>query len=99
MQTKPMLRAVRRHHVARLKKSRASYWSARHKPNSPEQLGKLVQTPAICSCPMCGNPRKYRDLATHQEQAMLQEGLHRVEDDELLRMPNLALRLPKPNSW
>lgn len=98
MLTKPMRRAVRRHHVARLKKSRASYWSARHRPNSPEQLGKLVQTPAICSCPMCGNPRKYLGLATIQEQSMMQEGIHRVEPDEHQRMPNLALRLPKPTS-
>lgn len=51
-------RSVRRHHITRLKKIRSKYyWSWDYK--NPKQVGKLVHTPALCSCHMCGNPRKH----------------------------------------
>lgn len=76
-------RAVRRHHIARLKKTRAKYWGyhrytksidalyARqeyvgvrgHSVMDPDQLGKVVQYPASCSCPGCGNSRKYYGMS------------------------------------
>ena len=36
--------------------------------------GKIVlQTPAVCSCWMCGNPRKWFKQPTIQERRMFQE--------------------------
>jgi hypothetical protein len=58
-------RAVRRQQIARLKKNRKSYWGynkARGMTTdvmSPAQLGRIVQYPQACSCPGCGNQRKY----------------------------------------
>lgn len=63
-------RAVRRFHVARLKRTRKNYWGypnnyhvGRDEPPvtpigmSPAQLGKMVQNPQMCSCLGCGNQR------------------------------------------
>jgi hypothetical protein len=65
-------RAVRRHHVARLKHKRQYYWgygtrghsgcALDEPPGPPERmdekvLGKVVQTPQMCSCLGCGNQR------------------------------------------
>jgi len=62
-------RAVRRAHVDRLKKARASYygynrvgWGDPTEVNQTmdeRQLGRVVHTPKCCSCYMCGNPRKW----------------------------------------
>jgi hypothetical protein len=64
-------RAVRRHHVKRLKAKRKTYWGyprlERYGPgNIPlgpdrmnaHQLGKVVQYPQACSCAGCGNVRR-----------------------------------------
>lgn len=48
-------RAVRRAHVARLKKARRFWWG---RELSPKELGRVVRTPKSCSCWMCGNPRR-----------------------------------------
>lgn len=62
-------RAVRRHHVARLKAKRRHFWGwskkevdhmhgliiSDHMP--PNVLGKAVHTPQMCSCLGCGNQR------------------------------------------
>lgn len=63
-------RAVRRHHVARIKHNRKHYWGYpnRHRqrrdelPQSPVEmepriLGKVLRTPQLCSCWACGNQR------------------------------------------
>ena len=34
---------------------------------TPVLIGKASHTPAMCSCHMCGNPRKYWKLKTIQE--------------------------------
>ena len=34
---------------------------------SPRMVGKKAHTPAMCSCHMCGNPRKYWKEKTIQE--------------------------------
>ena len=61
-----MNRALRRHHTARLKHKRRHDL---HFAGMP--LGMHVQTPARCSCWMCGNPRRFngnsRDAKTMQE--------------------------------
>ncbi len=66
-------RAQRRHDRARLKKKRQYYWGYGHisewigrTPDvageinymSPATAGFVVNTPAPCSCYMCGNPRR-----------------------------------------
>ena len=57
--------AIRRHHKARLKKKRQRYWNQEQMP--PNILGILMETPCMCSCPMCGNPRRHFGLKTRQE--------------------------------
>jgi len=61
-------RAVRRHHVDRLKHKRKHYWGYSRNgfdaTNTPvemdaRQLGKVVQYPQICSCGGCGNVRRH----------------------------------------
>lgn len=62
----------RRHHRERLKKSRATYWGGVSACRTP---GRVIDTPAVCSCWMCGNPRKYSGERTIQERSA--EGLFR----------------------
>jgi len=51
-------RAIRRQHIARLKKSRASYWGAdKNNPLPKKTLGKLAATAKPCSCWQCASPR------------------------------------------
>lgn len=54
-------RALRRHHLARMKaKARKVY----HWNDEPERLANHLK---VCSCPMCGNPRKWFNEKTLQE--------------------------------
>lgn len=52
------MRAQRRHHIQRLKHNRRYYWG-RDLSSEPTALGKCVNNPAICSCPMCGSRRRF----------------------------------------
>jgi len=63
---KNMQRALRRHHVARLKAKRRFHWrmDLRHEPR---RLGIAIHTPCPCSCWMCGNPRRHLNEPTWQE--------------------------------
>lgn len=54
-----MNRALRRHHRQRVKNNRKKYWTVFPHEESPKRLGIITTTPCICSCWMCGNPRKY----------------------------------------
>lgn len=70
-------RAIRRHHARRLKAHRAGYWgfqspqrADRTKP-TPLQLGLLLNCPAMCSGPCCGNPRRWFREITLQERRLL----------------------------
>ena len=58
---KDMSRGNRLHQVKLLKKKRSGYWG-RTWDKTPEQLGKLSQTPANCANDCCANPRKYSQL-------------------------------------
>lgn len=49
-------RAIRRAEISRLKKVRSRYYRFWNK--TPANLGKIVNTACLCSCWMCGNPRK-----------------------------------------
>lgn len=51
-------KALRIHHRDRLKRKRRFYWG-RDLSREPEALSKIVDTPKPCSCPMCGNIRRY----------------------------------------
>jgi hypothetical protein len=70
-------RAIRRHHIARLKKKRKNYWGyptfwypgviedrfgRAPQPMDARQLGKVVQYPASCSCAGCCNARRAPSL-------------------------------------
>lgn len=56
-------RAIRRHHRWRLKKNRKNYYGG----NYEGRESKLIDTPTPCSCPMCGNPRRWWNELTKQE--------------------------------
>jgi hypothetical protein len=68
---KPMTRALRRHHVARLKRDRRFYGGF-DRAELPVFLGRVVQTATVCSCWMCGNERKYSGERTVQERRLFQ---------------------------
>lgn len=59
-----MKRAIRRHHYYRLKKKRKYHCGVKQ---SDEDSAFYVNTPTPCSCPLCGNPRKYYGEKTRQE--------------------------------
>lgn len=50
-------RAIRRHHIARLKRNRSDYWAGYAK-SSKRISGIVVNTPHPCSGHLCSNPRK-----------------------------------------
>lgn len=81
--SKETLRAIRRHHIERLKsKWQRTQWKNQANANFPsliseaKQSGMFVKTRALCSCWMCGNPRKYWGLRSIQELRAMQSRLH-----------------------
>ena len=50
-------RARRRFHTSRLRKKRRYYWGMKDSPQ--ENWQRVVNTPKLCSCPLCGNARKH----------------------------------------
>jgi hypothetical protein len=57
-----------RHHLQRLKKARAFDQAiGTSRQSDTATLGRHVNTPAKCSCWMCGNPRRYFDEKSRQE--------------------------------
>jgi hypothetical protein len=75
--TKDGTRAVRRHHLDRLRTKRKTYGGytttcALKDQMSPRALGMLCATPKVCSCWMCGNPRKTQSERTIQEISLMQ---------------------------
>lgn len=71
---KDMSRALRRFHAARLKRERRFY-SGIDNAFVPRRLGRLVHTPAMCSCWMCGHRRRHEGptLAERRHLAALAE--------------------------
>jgi len=59
-----LMRAIRRHHRARLLKARRNHYGGDWAAIAG---GKLVNTATPCSCWMCGNPRKYTGELTIAE--------------------------------
>jgi hypothetical protein len=67
---KELARALRRHHVERVKKNRSGYWGRDRSdidPLTERQLGILASTPAMCSGYCCGSPRKWFGELSMQE--------------------------------
>lgn len=77
---RPTGRALRRHHAARLKrrqcKRNAGWLCGLSDEFKRKKTGILLHTPKVCSCFMCGNPRKYLGEPTLQEESANQQALH-----------------------
>ena len=70
-------RALRRANNLRIKKNRRWLWRIDHAQVGWEKAwGRAVKTPTPCSCPMCGNPRKFFGELTMQERRAYQPGAH-----------------------
>lgn len=82
MQYKDFSRALRRHHVARLKHTRKHYWGRGPEALTGQNLGMVVATPANCSCCSCGNSRKWFGERTVQEQKQYQCSVAQLLLDE-----------------
>lgn len=67
---KDMQRAIRRHHVARLKRLRRGYHSQDLSAN-PKWIGRVVQTPQLCSCRACGNQRHWEGRTRQEQRGLL----------------------------
>jgi hypothetical protein len=72
---KPTIRALRRHHIARLKKNRRFYWGRDLMREHAKLQRSVVNTPCLCSCWTCGNRRKHFGKKTIQELRNLQREL------------------------
>jgi len=59
-------RALRRHHKGRLKRRVGDYYGG-YARSDARATGRLVHTRQLCSCWMCGNPRRYLGETTLQE--------------------------------
>jgi hypothetical protein len=55
-------RAARRHHLSRLKQKVRDYYGgwSNNADRKERVLGILAHTRTVCSCWMCGNPRRYQ---------------------------------------
>jgi len=59
-------RAMRRHHEARVKARVRRYYGGLAM-GSPRDTGKIAHARSLCSCRLCGNPRRYWKEVTVQE--------------------------------
>jgi hypothetical protein len=59
-------RAIRRHHEERVKARVRKYYGGMG-IGSPRQTGIIAHTRSLCSCWMCGNPRRHLKEVTVQE--------------------------------
>lgn len=65
-------RALRRHHMARIKRARSHYngirnWDGITDHQFSHAVGRLAHTATLCSCFGCGNPRRHGNQQTQQE--------------------------------
>ena len=63
---KNMKRSIRRSHITRLRNTRKHYWGDSNSNKGCKRMGIVVNTPCVCSCYMCCNPRKHNEI-TQQE--------------------------------
>jgi len=62
-----MKRAERRRRTAVIKKRRKSRFTYHYVSDNPRHQAVQLETPCICSCCGCGNPRKHFKVVTRQE--------------------------------
>ena len=75
-------RAERRHHRARLKKRRASYYGGYMIDDpDPVALGVVVNTPTPCSGNCCGNRRRSEWASEEEKLTMQERRAPRVDED------------------
>lgn len=67
-----MSRALRRHHEKRIKLQVQTYYGGGHR-NDPRRIGQLANSRKLCSCSMCGNPRRYFNEPTLREKRFTEE--------------------------
>lgn len=65
-------RAKRIHHKERLRKKRIKYWGGID-PTDKRRIGIAVNTPTVCNCWMCSNPRTPSIQELSQSQPKLQD--------------------------
>lgn len=78
------MRSLRRHHLKRLKNKRIKRHFLYGKPIdfSLDRLkGKLGHTARLCSCSMCGNPRKFNKEKSLKEKSDLEFNKYNNIDD------------------
>jgi hypothetical protein len=82
-------RALRRHHLARIKQKRIAYHGdyVRHLPHAEQlrHVGRFAHTMPSCSCWMCGNLRRYFGEVTLQEKRFAEQGRLEWEEETKLR--------------
>jgi hypothetical protein len=66
MRTKDYRRHQEEKKKVKVLKGHDTWWWPEDPP-SERMIGKKAHTPAMCSCHMCGNPRKYWKEKTIQE--------------------------------
>ena len=59
-------RSIRRHHERRIKSRVRSYYRG-YAAHDPRHIGKIAHARQLCSCFMCGNPRRHWRQPTLQE--------------------------------
>jgi len=59
-------RGIRRHHEQRIK-SRVRRYYGSLAVDDPRYIGKIAHARRLCSCWLCGNPRRHWGQATIQE--------------------------------
>jgi hypothetical protein len=59
-------RAIRRHHEERIKRRVREYYGGAFR-HDRRRVGIIADSRQLCSCRMCGNPRKWLDEKTLQE--------------------------------
>lgn len=66
-------RAMRRYHRERLLRRRLRQWNyGAYYPWTAREMIRYIDTPCTCSCPYCGNPRKWFKQPTLQERRAAQ---------------------------
>lgn len=73
-------RSLRRHHIRRVRRNRASDINNDHS-RYDHVLNIRTHTACTCSCWMCGNPRKYFNQKTIQEKSA--EEIYKKDINEL----------------
>ena len=65
------VRAWRRNHESRIKQRVRQYYGGYAK-DKPRDLGRIAHARQLCSCWMCGNPRRYLGERSLQERRAFQ---------------------------